>query len=163
MSTLSLSSRAGKKAAKEEKKKRSGRKGSIYEEDYLYESVQRLVGERLRGTQRDAGSLLPVLLPLGPSQRDAAHELQARLGRFEDECNAAADKLASIAAAAEARRTETEQELISHVAALANRAGDAHAALTALWEWRQIARMPTRARLVVAAEKWRLHILERRA
>ncbi|WFD35942.1 Putative elongator complex protein 1 [Malassezia cuniculi] len=121
MSTLSLSSRAGKKAAKEDKKKRSGRKGSVYEEDYLYESVQRLVGERLRGVQQSAARLLPTLLPLGAPHRAAASELQVRLTKFEDECNAAADKLAAQATAAEQRRAETEQALISHVAALANR------------------------------------------
>lgn len=161
MSTLSLSSRAGKKAAKEEKKKRTGRKGSIYEEDYLYDSVQRLVGERLREVQRSTARLLPTLLPLGPVHRTAAAELQKRLSSFEEKCHAAAEKLAGAAAAAEARRADAEQALVGHMGALANRAGDAHAALVALWDWRRIARMPVRQRLNVAEEQWRLHLLER--
>lgn len=48
---------------KEERKKNAGKKGSIYEEDYLYESIQKLIKERLGGVQSECRLCRWPLLP----------------------------------------------------------------------------------------------------
>ena len=59
MSTFSQMSKStnrkqlAKMKKKEERKKAGGKKGSIYEEDYLYESVQKLIRDRLGGVQSE--------------------------------------------------------------------------------------------------------------
>ena len=42
---------ANEKKKKEQKKKATGKKGTVYEESYLYESLQRLLKERLKAAQ----------------------------------------------------------------------------------------------------------------
>ncbi|KDN37370.1 IKI3-domain-containing protein [Tilletiaria anomala UBC 951] len=71
------------KRKKEQKKKESGRKGSVYEENYLYESLQRLLKDRLKETQEDVERLALSIVALSPAHRNAAIELQQALLRFE--------------------------------------------------------------------------------
>ena len=87
MSTLSLGTRATSrskaKQKKEQKKKLTGKKGSIYEESYLLDSVQKLLTTRLGALQRSVGALLPTLLTLSTAHRHAARTLQARVLALE--------------------------------------------------------------------------------
>lgn len=82
---------------KEEKKKASGKKGSVYEEDYLYESIQRLVKEKLGEVQDDVAKLLPNLVVLGAAHREAGFELHQALASFEKQAEAAIGALDEVA------------------------------------------------------------------
>ena len=159
-STLTLSTRGGKqnraKQRKEERKRQSGRKGSVHEEAYLHDSLRRLLAERLRTLQLDAAQLLPVLLPLGGAHRAAASALQGALAALERDATAAAEQLGAQSAAVEQQRAEAEQALVEHVL----RPAGAAPPLAALAAWRRTLRTPVRGRPAVAAEKWRLHLLE---
>ena len=63
--------RTGKNARREERKRARGKKGSVYEEEYLVASVGRLV-ERLNSSAEDAGRLVQGLLRRGMRERAAA-------------------------------------------------------------------------------------------
>ncbi|WFD30715.1 Putative elongator complex protein 1 [Malassezia sp. CBS 17886] len=169
LSTLSLGTKhtarsRAKQQKKEEKKRNAGRKGTVYEEDYLYASVQRLLQERLRTVQCDAARLLPVLVLMGAGALQHARALQGELLAFERAAASAAEELATRAAAQERRAQEMEMELVAHVAQLAHQGGgdpDAPGAtLAALWRWREATKAPARVRVVVASEKWKLHLLD---
>ncbi|KAK0538478.1 putative elongator complex protein 1 [Tilletia horrida] len=82
-----------KNKRKEERKKNSGKKGSVYEEDYLFESLQKLLKDRLRGLQQEVSRLLPHLAVLSPSHRSAAKALQDALDSFESAAKAAGETL----------------------------------------------------------------------
>ncbi|BGP57178.1 Putative elongator complex protein 1 [Rhodotorula sphaerocarpa] len=65
-------------------KRVAGRKGTVYEEMYLLNSIKKVVEGRHSDLQTDASKLLPVLLSLDSREhRDAAKELQATLAAFE--------------------------------------------------------------------------------
>ncbi|KAI3622987.1 ELP1 [Malassezia furfur] len=151
MSTLSLGTRATSrskaKQKKEQKKKLTGKKGSIYEESYLLDSVQKLLTTRLGALQRSVGALLPTLLTLSTAHRHAARTLQARVLALEAHAHAAADSLGARATAHAERKQQREHELVA-------------AALAALYASRHATRIPAATRPEVAAERWKLHLLD---
>lgn len=163
MSTLSLgskrSSRHKAKAKKEEKKKNAGKKGSVYEEGYLHDSLQKLLQTRLGQLQRGVARLLPILATLGEKHRTAAKTLQSRLLSLEKRVAEAKVDLDQRFAAQEQDRFELMQTLATQVAQLAHApgAGDsASAVLSTLWRWRQSqAPKPTPT---VSNETWKLHL-----
>lgn len=170
LSTLSLGPAsqkpAGKsraKARKEERKKNAGRKGSVYEEAYLHESLRKLLETRLAALQRRTAQLLPVLAPLGGERAPrAAQALQTRLLALESHAARGADELRERTVALEEQRAELEQALAAQVAQVAQLpgAGDAAGeALATLWRWRHAARTPAHAPPTVAHEPWKLHVL----
>lgn len=165
LSTLSLgsqrSSRQKARAKKEAKKKNAGRKGSVYEEAYLHDSLQKLMQTRLGRLQRDAGRLLPVLALLGERHRAAAKTLQEGLLALEADVESARATLEQRHAAEEQERAELLQALVTQVAQLAHAPGAGSVgadALQTLWKWQQ-SREP-RAAPSVAKEAWKLHLLE---
>ena len=167
MSTLSLGTRAtGRSKAKqkkEEKKKNAGKKGSIYEEKYLLDSVAKLLTTRLGALQRTTAQLLPALLALGTSHRAAAQKLQHRLLALEAKATQAADALGARATAQDQRRQQAEHELVAAVAHLAHQPGDEAApgaALTALYASRHATRAPAASRPDVSSERWKMHLLD---
>jgi len=167
LSTLSLgskrTSRQKSQAKKEAKKKLSGRKGSVYEEDYLHDSLQKLLSTRLSTLQRDVARLLPVLATLGERARMAAQVLQVRLLDLEAQAARAASELADRAATQERERSEAAQALAAQVLQLAHAPGTGDAASTALealWTWRHAAARPQRPAPSVSSEPWKLHLLE---
>lgn len=167
LSTLSLgskrTSRQKSQAKKEAKKKLTGRKGSVYEEGYLHDSLQKLLGTRLNALQRDVARLLPVLITLGERARAAAQALQARLLALEAQAAQAASELEARAAAQERDRGEATQALAAQILQLAHAPGAGEAAgtaLEALWAWRHAAARPQRPAPSVSSEPWKLHLLE---
>lgn len=70
MSQFTLASKkqqtqTAKSAKREMRKQQTGRKGSIYEEDYLYDSLRKLLSTRLEKAQREAGTILLQLVRFG--------------------------------------------------------------------------------------------------
>ncbi|WFD06264.1 Putative elongator complex protein 1 [Malassezia vespertilionis] len=166
-STLSLATkqtgRSRAKQKREEKKKNAGRKGSIYEEGYLYDSVRKLLTSRLGTLQLDIARLLPVMTVFGGAYRTAAKALQDRVLALESNCAAASDTLFAQSTAQDAQRIEQEQALVAAVAHLAHQPseeGAATQALTALFQWRASARAPLREKIEIAREKWKVYLLE---
>ncbi|KAN0060657.1 putative elongator complex protein 1 [Thecaphora frezii] len=163
MSTFSKASKstnrkhAAKMKKKEERKKAAGKKGSIYEEDYLYESLQKLVRDRLGGVQQEASKLLPHLATLSSSHRQAGRELQTALSRFEAQAAAAVETLAMFG-------QEDEQAKLDQLAALEAdilkgslvQAGPTVLAMAV----RSVDRRPPRPKLVVAEHKWKVIVLD---
>ncbi|CEH13826.1 IkappaB kinase complex, IKAP component [Ceraceosorus bombacis] len=80
-----MSNLTAKQRKKEEKKRVTGKKGSVYEEDYLFESLKKLLGSRLREVQSSTAALVPHLLVLSGAHRSAASVLSASLSKFEIE------------------------------------------------------------------------------
>ncbi|CAH7686311.1 IKI3 family-domain-containing protein [Phakopsora pachyrhizi] len=77
-----ISTRSGRSAAhssklrkKEAKKKASGKKGSVYEEEYLLSTIIKLATETLPSLQNSAGRLLPALVQLISLDRPSARRL----------------------------------------------------------------------------------------
>ncbi|WFD41450.1 Putative elongator complex protein 1 [Malassezia psittaci] len=168
MSTLSLgtratASRSRAKQKKEQKKKLTGKKGSIYEETYLLESLQNLLAKRLGALQRNVGDLLPTLLTLGPTHRNAANVLQQRLLALEEHARQAADTLGERAQTLQDRKQQVEHELVAAVSNLAHAPGEESAsqALAALYAMRHTSRIPATSRPEVASERWKLHLLDK--
>lgn len=164
MSTLSLGSKSRQraKAKKEEKKKNAGKKGSVYEEGYLHESLQKLLQTRLGTLQKDTARLLPVLVMFGERHRIAAQELQQRLLALEQSARRAAADLEERYARQMQDRAETTQALAAQVTQLAHGPGapseTASSTLSTLWRWRQM-QEPKKAP-TVSHESWKLHLLE---
>ncbi|CAG8662518.1 21729_t:CDS:10 [Cetraspora pellucida] len=78
------SSRSGKSAKsrrRQERKKARGKKGSIYEEEYLIDSLKRLIG-RFNTTQAEISNLLNCLVTLGYIKR--AQQIQILFGDLEE-------------------------------------------------------------------------------
>lgn len=66
-------------------KKASGKKGSVYEESYLLNSMKRSVEARLLEIETEVAALLPTLLSLNSApQRNAAQVLQSTLTALLD-------------------------------------------------------------------------------
>lgn len=76
--------KTAKSRRKQAVKKAAGRKGTIYEETYLLNSIKKAAEAKLAEIQAEAGALLPCLLSLrGAAMRAAAVGLQARVGQLE--------------------------------------------------------------------------------
>ncbi|SCV05940.1 LANO_0H18536g1_1 [Lachancea nothofagi CBS 11611] len=67
------SRRTAKNKRREERKRARGKKGTIYEEEYLVQSIGRLI-DRLTQTQADAVKLIEALLRRG--RKEEAHQIQ---------------------------------------------------------------------------------------
>lgn len=72
-SSTSVSKQTSKNRRKEERKRARGKKGTVYEEEYLVNSVRRLV-ERVNDTIKEAETLVQALLRRGMRERAAAIE-----------------------------------------------------------------------------------------
>jgi len=84
MTGMTSSTHKSKKTKrKEERKKNSGKKGSIYEEDYLFDSLQKLLREKLKGLQLEVSRLLPHLAVLSNAHRNAGRTLAEAFECFE--------------------------------------------------------------------------------
>ncbi|GAA5993070.1 hypothetical protein JCM10908_003090 [Rhodotorula pacifica] len=86
--TMASSTRRSSKTAgsrrKAALKRVAGRKGTVYEEMYLLNSIKKAAETRLAELQGEAGAVLPVLLTLDSKEhREAAFELQAAVSAFE--------------------------------------------------------------------------------
>jgi elongator complex protein 1 len=87
----SNASRASSKNRKREEKKRArGRKGTVYEEDYLVNSVRRLV-ERVDATRDEVERLVVALMRRGMAER--ARAVEALMAEVLDGCKAAVAEL----------------------------------------------------------------------
>ncbi|GAA5883430.1 hypothetical protein JCM3774_004277 [Rhodotorula dairenensis] len=96
--TLASSTRRSSKTATSRRKaalKRvAGRKGTVYEEMYLLNSIKKAAETRLAELQGEAAALLPVLLTLdSKDHRQAAFELQAAVTAFEAFLASAVDRV----------------------------------------------------------------------
>ncbi|KAG9221313.1 hypothetical protein CCMSSC00406_0009424 [Pleurotus cornucopiae] len=76
-----ISSRSKRKA---ERKIGSGRKGTVDEEEYLLNSITKLVA-RFQTAQREAHGLLPFLFQFSTEHREEGLELQKEVSEFEEE------------------------------------------------------------------------------
>ncbi|KAF9494179.1 Elongator complex protein 1 [Pleurotus eryngii] len=76
-----ISSRSKRKA---ERKIGSGRKGTVDEEEYLLNSITKLVA-RFQTVQREAHGLLPFLFQFSTEHREEGLELQKEVSEFEEE------------------------------------------------------------------------------
>jgi len=90
MSAFTMQTNRTRKSKKKDiKKQATGKKGSIYEEDYLFESIQKLLKVKLEKMQKDVGNLLMHFARIGSAgsmgekYRRRAKELLAALTAFE--------------------------------------------------------------------------------
>ncbi|GAA5885604.1 hypothetical protein JCM16303_001478 [Sporobolomyces ruberrimus] len=86
--TVASSQRSSSKTARSRRrqglKKAAGKKGSVYEEMYLLNSIKKSVEVKLADLQAEVAALLPILLTLSSSShRSSAFELQSGLTSFE--------------------------------------------------------------------------------
>ncbi|PWN23511.1 IKI3-domain-containing protein [Microstroma glucosiphilum] len=155
----SSSTRKGEKKIKkrEEKKKAVGKKGSVYEEDYLYESLGKLLGERLGGVQEEASRLLPNLIVLGPAHRQAALVVHTTLLKFEAEAAAASQALQDVAYEAGVAADEARIAALSTANALSN---PTSSLLDLLAGTTWLDKAAQRKKVEVAEKKWRCEMLE---
>ncbi|GAC97137.1 Pol II transcription elongation factor [Pseudozyma hubeiensis SY62] len=165
LATFSTKSGSKKKSAKlkkkEERAKAGGKKGTVFEEDYLYTSVQKLIKERLAAVQTEAARLLPHLICAASTQiRAKAKEVSTALTHFERDATSAVDTLWSYSQKDDDERFEMlvrfEQELLDSKVA--------ENPMMAAMAFRGIAnrRIP-RSKLEVAENRWRLVVLDRDA
>jgi elongator complex protein 1 len=142
-----------KRRKKEEKKKASGKKGSIYEEDYLFDSLARLLGSKLETCQASTAALLPHLLQLSSAHRLAGHALTEALSAFETHAASAVAALSEAVAAEhasiEALRLDALRSAVSQ--------GSPFADLLAAGLF---APVPLREPIKVSQSKWRCGVLD---
>ncbi|GAA5833802.1 hypothetical protein JCM3766R1_000102 [Sporobolomyces carnicolor] len=75
-------------------KKAAGKKGSVYEEMYLLNSIKKSVEVKLAELQAEVAGLLPILLTLSSSShRSSAFELQSALTAFETFLSSIVDRI----------------------------------------------------------------------
>ncbi|KAK0548116.1 putative elongator complex protein 1 [Tilletia horrida] len=145
--------RSKRNKRKEERKKNSGKKGSIYEEDYLFESLQKLLKDKLKNLQNEVSKLLPHLAVLSTAHRNAGRALHDALEKFEASARSAAEDLLVAEQEQERAKAAELDKLVSagpeawmtayrqlNYGALARRGGG-------------------RARMEVASESWRCEAL----
>ncbi|PLW50050.1 hypothetical protein PCANC_08193 [Puccinia coronata f. sp. avenae] len=84
------SMKSSKMRKKEAKKKAAGKKGSVYEEEYLLNTLVKVSNEKLSSLQNTAGSLLPALIQLmsfspfaAPALLETGRKIQDKLGLFQ--------------------------------------------------------------------------------
>ncbi|GAA6031547.1 hypothetical protein JCM8097_006514 [Rhodosporidiobolus ruineniae] len=83
-SSTRKSSRTATSRRRQALKKAAGKKGSVYEEIYLLNSIRKTVEGKLVELRAEVSALLPILLTLrSPSHRSAALTLQSALSTFE--------------------------------------------------------------------------------
>lgn len=141
---------------KEAKKQAAGKKGSIYEEDYLYDSLQKLLGERLGQVQEEAGRLLPNLVLLGTSHRTAALTLQDSLEAFETKAEAASTTLSDVAYEAGVAADEARMSALTTSIPF----NPTHGLLNLLAGNTWLDKAAQRKKMEVATKKWKSEMLE---
>lgn len=165
LATFSTKSGSRKKQAKlnkkQERAKAGGKKGSIFEQDYLYTSVQKLLKDRLGAVQLEAAKLLPHLLCAGPAPiRARANEVSTSLSHFETQASQAVNTLWAYSQQDDDERFDMlvkfEHDILDGKLA--------ENAIMATMSFRAIAnlRVP-RSKLEVAENKWRSVLLDRDA
>ncbi|KAK9448895.1 IKI3 family-domain-containing protein [Limtongia smithiae] len=82
--------RTAKNRRREERKRAKGKKGSIYEEEYLMNSIRRLL-ERINETRAEARRLVECLVRRG--MRERAMEIQRRFGEIVEGLDACVEKV----------------------------------------------------------------------
>ncbi|GAA6006180.1 hypothetical protein JCM11491_002062 [Sporobolomyces phaffii] len=96
--TVASSQRSSSKTARSRRraglKKAAGKKGSVYEEMYLLNSIKKTFEVKLADLQAEVAGLLPVLLTLSsPSHRSSAFELQSALTSLENFLESLGDRI----------------------------------------------------------------------
>ncbi|KAE8271222.1 hypothetical protein A4X09_0g1133 [Tilletia walkeri] len=142
-----------KNKRKEERKKNSGKKNSIYEEDYLFESLQKLLKEKLESVQVEVARILPHLAVLSSAHRKAGKGLRDELAQFESSAKTAVEEIWMAGVEEERARAAELDNLV--------------AAGPEVWmaTYRRLmqsaaGRRGARARLDVAAKTWRCEALD---
>lgn len=100
----SASRYSSKNRKREERKRARGKKGSVYEEEYLVNSVRRLI-ERIESVREDIGKLVMGLLRRGMRERALAVETQ--LGEVLQACRSCVEEVFG-GAGQEAQKTEED-------------------------------------------------------
>lgn len=98
LATFSTKSGSRKKEAKlkkkQERNKAGGKKGSVYEEDYLYTSVAKLLNERLGVLQKETSKILPnIAVSASAAVRLKAKEIHNVVHGLENRAHEAVAKL----------------------------------------------------------------------
>ncbi|GAA6056745.1 hypothetical protein JCM3770_005875 [Rhodotorula araucariae] len=160
--TLASSTRRTSKTASSRRrnalKKAAGKKGTVYEEMYLLNSLKKAAETRLAELQVETAALLPVLLSLhSAAHRSAALELQAALARLEAVLTRALAAVWDPLEAAWAAERAEEVRVRESGDPLRAAEWDARARPV---EGEEETRRVERPRL--AGERWRLGMLERR-
>lgn len=88
--TSSASHKTSKTKRREERKRARGKKGSVYEEEYLVASVSRLI-ERLNGAQDEVGRLMEGMLRRG--MRERATDVNEKMVELYKLCTWAKDEV----------------------------------------------------------------------
>lgn len=143
---------------KEEKKKASGKKGSVYEEDYLYESMQQLIRERLGEVQEEASKILPNLAVFGPTHRKAAWMLHRSLDDFEKAAEQAIKELSVVSQ--QAGVAADEARIAALTSSNANLAAPTIGLLELLAGSTWLDKAAQRPKMEMAQKKWRSEMLE---
>ena len=86
----SVSHKSSKTKRREERKRARGKKGSVYEEEYLAASVSRLI-ERLNGVQEEVGRLMEGMLRR--SMRERATDVDEKMIELSKLCAWARDEV----------------------------------------------------------------------
>ena len=82
--------RASKNKRREERKRARGKKGSVYEEEYLVNSLGRLI-ERLNGVNEDVGRLVEGLMKR--QMRERARAIEDAMVEVIDKCNSVLEEV----------------------------------------------------------------------
>jgi elongator complex protein 1 len=88
--TSNVSHKSSKTKRREERKRARGKKGSVYEEEYLVASVSRLI-ERLNGVQEEVGRLMEGMLRR--SMRERATDVDEKMVELSKLCAWAKDEV----------------------------------------------------------------------
>ncbi|RHZ45275.1 hypothetical protein Glove_682g24 [Diversispora epigaea] len=104
----SRSSKSAKSRRRTERKKARGKKGSIYEEVYLLDSLKRLI-ERFNSTQVEISNLLKCLITLGIMK--SAQQIQTLFSKLEESIKMNIDEIFDVPLTTATETTITEDDL----------------------------------------------------
>ncbi|KAH9816688.1 IKI3 family-domain-containing protein [Melampsora americana] len=102
------SARSGKLRKKEEKKKAAGKKGSIYEEEYLLNLLVKAVSEKLPSLQNQVRALLPALVQL-------MSFIQRNAPTSDDLAQTSSERIHSAARSLQSQLDNLQTELIKNI------------------------------------------------
>lgn len=158
--------RAAKQQRKKEKKhQQTGRKGTVHEENYLFESLQRLLKDRLKETQSEVERLCLALIPLSSAHRKAAVELQGALLAFEDTAEKGCTQIYDANVAREQSIFQELEERASTATNPVSTASDQDPNMVLMRSYMSLAalalqgKVRTRPRLTMAEGRWRSSLL----
>lgn len=162
LATFSTKSGSRKKEAKlkkkQERKKAGGKKGSVYEEDYLYMSITKLLNERLDSLQEETSKVLPHLA-VSPSStlRAKAVEVHNAIEALEGKAQNAVAKLWSYSQEDDNQRFKA---LVQFEADILSGSLASNPTLAAMTLRQNVNRPLPRPRITVADRKWRNVLLD---